>query len=137
MDLTSPAFPLVTKKIGASKSQQDGLKSTTIKNHACTIVNNNNNNNKSRNYNEVASLNHDTQPSSDSSVCTFYQPMISRFKNIDPCHRIQHHESTSNTTDGYLSNTKAKRRVSMITYATCKKSSLHHPKQQKQIKKPQ
>ena len=67
MDLTSPALPLVTKKIGASKSQQDGLTSTTIKNHACTIVNNKN---KSRNYNEVAPLNHDTQPSSDSSVRT-------------------------------------------------------------------
>ena len=52
-----------------------------------------------------------------------YQTMISRFKNIDPCHRIQHHESTSITPDGYPSNTKAKRRVSLITYATCKKSS--------------
>ena len=51
--------------------------------------------------------------------------------NIDPCHRIQHHESTSITPDGYPSNTKAKRGVSMITYATCKKSRLHHPKQQK------
>ena len=67
MDLTSPPLPLGTKIIGASNSQQDGFKSTIIKNHACTIANNKN---KSRNHNKVAPLNRDTQPSSDSSART-------------------------------------------------------------------